>query len=1333
MVNEKDYRETIVSALCEATEIFTSHSEQIFEEVVSSGLQPVAVAAGIDRVAVYRVLDSKNGRMGQIYVWAYGKTVPLDEELIVLPDVPPVRRWLNILTKGECVYGNIKEMDKDQAGFCAMFGIKSILFVPIFTHGEFWGVVTLEDHTNYRHFEKGCLDLFSVTARLCANAFIRYEMTQSADNAIESLVRRENLMNTLNKMAIKFLSQSENTFKEMMTEGIKEFVDIINVDRLSVWRNSMKDDRLHISQIYRWHRIAGGTTTTVSGFDDIAYKDLVPRWENLLSEKNEINGPAHILPEAELLKSYNVVSLFVTPIFVNNYFWGFVLFEDHENEREFDTDIVEMMRSAALLCANNVIRDEMEHEIVDVNEFNRTMSAGLPIGFTVFDDKLRMIDCNDAILKMLGTTKEYFLEHFIEFLPEYQSNGVKSVKVIDEVYKRVLNGEKFVFSFEHKSSSGEIIHFEISLTRALFKGKYLIFAYLYNISNIKKMEKDVADAESLTHAVTEASPIPYVLFDENLKPIDCNIAAMQIFGSPNKKFLIDNYWKLFIPEKQPDGRLSIKKARIILNDSYKNNQVKYEWMHKSLNGELIPMENTVTGVIHRGKRLLISYKYDLRRTRKMLEDIREQSELLKIRLEQQELISEISRGFISSGDSETLIKEAIAKLGHYNKVHRIIIYSIDYEQKLTNPTYQWIYDGSPSTLAILDHFSLIMSSFPERLPDCATLPVFFCDDVTVNQDKTNLAMLSVGIYAFIVTPLYVDGRLWGVLSVEQAYEPRKWSENEKGFVAIIAGTIGGIIMRNIYNTMLKEALEKTTIASRAKGEFLSNMSHEMRTPLNAIIGMTAIAKNAVDLERKNYALNKIGDASAHLMGVINDVLDMSKIEANKLDLDSVEFNFEKMLQKTTAVINFRIEEKHQKLLIHIDKAIPDFLVGDDQRISQVITNLLSNAVKFTPDYGSINLNARFLGEEDDLCTIQISITDTGIGISDEQQPRLFQSFHQAETSTVRKYGGTGLGLAISKSIVEMMGGKIWVESEINKGSVFSFTIQVKCGEGKDANLKKHTINWGDVRILAVDDDPDVLEFFKDISQRFGVYCDTAISGEDALRFVEKNGDYNVYFIDWKMPGIDGITLTGALKSMNKNPGNSVVIMISATDWNEIETEAKQAGIDGFIPKPLFPSAIADTICECLGVERQTKEIKQTINTLNSFEGHRILLVEDVEINREIVLTILEPMNLKIDYAENGLQAVRMFCEEPDRYEMIFMDVQMPEMDGYEATRKIRTFEEAERKRKKMSGAKGVPIIAMTANVFKEDIEKCLAAGMDDHIGKPLDFELIIEKLNMYLK
>jgi CheY-like chemotaxis protein/two-component sensor histidine kinase len=503
------------------------------------------------------------------------------------------------------------------------------------------------------------------------------------------------------------------------------------------------------------------------------------------------------------------------------------------------------------------------------------------------------------------------------------------------------------------------------------------------------------------------------------------------------------------------------------------------------------------------------------------------------------------------------------------------------------------------------------------------------------------------------------------------------------------------------------------------------MSHEMRTQMNAIIGMTAIAKNSGELEKKEYCLTKIGNASVHLLGVINDILDMSKIEANKFELSPAEFNFEKMLQKIVNVINYKVEEKKQNFTVRIDRDIPAVLLGDDQRLAQVVANLLSNAVKFTPEGGAIQLDAGLECRESGFCTVRISVADTGIGISSEHRSRVFASFEQAESGTSRQFGGTGLGLAISKRIVEMMGGGISVRSELGKGSVFTFTVRLE--EVSDQlEYVSGPEEWSAVRVLVVDDDPGILEYFADIAGRIGFSCDIAADGFEALEKIGKNGGYDVYFVDWKMPGIDGVELSRRIKQHGVTGGEAVVILISAVDWHGIEAEARGSGVDSFLSKPLFPSAVADCISRCIhkntGAAQEGQDSKETVR----FDGKRLLIAEDVDINREIIVSLREPTGVASDCAENGFEAVKLFKKAPDSYDMIFMDVQMPLMDGYTATREIRAFES------ETGEDHRIPIIAMTANVFKEDVEKCLEAGMNGHLGKPLDIAEVLDQMRHFL-
>jgi CheY-like chemotaxis protein len=378
----------------------------------------------------------------------------------------------------------------------------------------------------------------------------------------------------------------------------------------------------------------------------------------------------------------------------------------------------------------------------------------------------------------------------------------------------------------------------------------------------------------------------------------------------------------------------------------------------------------------------------------------------------------------------------------------------------------------------------------------------------------------------------------------------------------------------------------------AKTNFLASMSHEIRTPLNAIIGMTSIAASSPEPERKDYCLAKISGASAHLLGIINDILDMSKIEEGKFELFCAEFNYSSMLNQVLSIFEFRIKEKKLILTVNTDPLIPACIITDEQRLSQIIANLISNAIKFTPDEGRISLDTKLLDINENTCTLEIRVTDTGIGIAKEEQSKLFHSFVQVDSSISRKFGGTGLGLAITKKIAEMMQGDIRIESELGKGAAFIVTVK--------ADLKKQ---------------------------------DAASSKSDSAE-----------------------------------------------------------------------TSMAST---------------------EDFKGKQILLVEDVEINREIVIALLEDFKIEITEAEDGQEAIDKFAANPEKFDLIFMDIHMPGVDGYESTKLIRALDHPK--------AKSIPIIAMTANVFKEDVERCLAAGMNGHLGKPLDFNDVVKVLSKYLR
>jgi len=820
----------------------------------------------------------------------------------------------------------------------------------------------------------------------------------------------------------------------------------------------------------------------------------------------------------------------------------------------------------------------------------------------------------------------------------------------------------------------------------------------------------------------ESNPHINLLFDDKLNIIDCNPGAVAFLGFHSKQELLDGFIDIIsrtLPSVFSNGQQPQTLTQR-LKTAAEEGRLRFETeLHFSAD-DIRRLSVDFRKIPYKGSFAVVGYIFDMTEIFKREMQLEHARKLNELQLTKLNLVVKATK--IGLWDMEVVQDDPI------------------------NPSNTFIWsDEFRHMLGYTDE-----NDFPNILSSWSNLLHPEDKEVSLNAFKKHM-LDKTG-----KTPYDVEYRLLRKTGEYAYYRASGETIRDKNGSPIrVAGALMDITETKNMLLMKDKQKAEAEAANRAKSTFLANMSHEIRTPMNAIIGMIKIGKPAADIERKDYCFMKIEDASNHLLGVINDILDMSKIEANKFELSETEFEFEKMLRRVVNVATFRIDEKRQKFSINIDHSIPHFLIGDDQRIAQVITNLLGNAVKFTPEQGEISLTVRLAEKADNLYTLQISISDTGIGISPEQQAKLFQSFEQAESSTTRKYGGTGLGLAISKSIIELMGGKIWIESELDKGSTFFFTIQLRRSTNERHRLLSSDINSKNVRIMAVDDDKDVLTYFSEISHGFGLMCDTAISGKEALELIRQKGGYNIYFIDWKMPIMDGIQLAHEIKEHAKE--NPVVIMISAAEWSAIVEDAKKAGVDKFLSKPLFPSAIAEVINECLGVDQQQAEQSQASDIAGIFSGSRLLLVEDVEINREIVQTLLEPTKLEMDSAENGAEAVRMFTEAPDKYDIIFMDIQMPEMDGYEATKRIRAFEaehnknisednstsftEGENKSmefpketpKQLSERpKGVPIVAMTANVFKEDIEKCLASGMDSHVGKPLDFEEVMNRLHLYL-
>jgi signal transduction histidine kinase/CheY-like chemotaxis protein len=565
-----------------------------------------------------------------------------------------------------------------------------------------------------------------------------------------------------------------------------------------------------------------------------------------------------------------------------------------------------------------------------------------------------------------------------------------------------------------------------------------------------------------------------------------------------------------------------------------------------------------------------------------------------------------------------------------------------------------------------------------------------------------------GIKSVLAVPIMIKTRFWGFISLNCSTE-RSFSEEDISVIS--AGgllIVSSILDREMTETLIT-AREQALAGTRAKSDFLSNMSHEIRTPMNAIIGMTRIAENTGDVAKLRYCLSTIGASSAHLLGLINDILDMSKIESGKFELDSVPFDMEKTLIKVCNIINEKIGQKNQNLNILIDPGMHMYYQGDELRFSQVITNLLSNAVKFTPEGGRITVQAEVLAGEEELSRLRFTVKDTGIGMTPQQMGRLFTPFQQADKNITQRFGGTGLGLAISKSIVEKMNGRIWVESFPGEGSSFHFEAELKKIESETAVRGVYS----GLRALVVEDDEETRNHLVQELENAGIQADTAPGAAGAA-------SYDIVLVDYSLGGKPPLGLNTAEELGRIAGGGRIILLCSFLEWSMIEERAERAGIKRFVTKPIFPSNLLGAINKVLNIEAAKKpERSRTAD----FSGLSLLLAEDIEINREIFRAVLDATGITIDIAENGIEAVRKFQKNPGGYDIIIMDVQMPEMNGLEATQAIRALPAEESKK--------IPIIAMTANVFKEDIEKCLESGMNDHLKKPLEEKALVEKIAFY--
>jgi PAS domain S-box-containing protein len=927
-------------------------------------------------------------------------------------------------------------------------------------------------------------------------------------------------------------------------------------------------------------------------------------------------------------------------------------------------------------------RLEAENELKASAERFRVLFDKAADAFLLFDGD-QFTHCNQAAVDMLGyTDKDDLLRHEpVEFSPEFQPDGEvsadKAARLIASAYEQ---GSKS-FDWVHRRNNGEDFPVEVTLTPIQLEGRPLLLVVWHDLTERVKAEEEIKHANFLSDIALELTGSGYWHVDyEDPDYYYQSERAANILGEPIKEdgryHLQDEWFSRLVEANQETADRTAERYQGAIDGKYPTYESIYAYK-RPVDGEIVWVH--AAGKIVRDDQGKIRFMYGA------YQDITKQKLAEEAVKESQERFELAVRG---SGDALWEFDSRTRENWFSPRFVELLGYP---QGELSNNLDTWKEHVHP------DDLESALNAFVAHLEEDA--------------------------------PYDIEYRMRTKSGEYRWFRARARSlRDDSGRAYRTSGSVSDITERKQAEQALAEAKEAAEEATQAKSDFLANMSHEIRTPMNAIIGMSYLAlQTELDRKQRNY-IEKVHRSGESLLGIINDILDFSKIEAGKLDVEVIDFQLEEVFDNLSNLVGLNAEEKGLELMFDIPADIPTALVGDPLRLGQILVNLGNNAVKFTDPGGDVTISAEVKEDSGDSVLLQFFVRDSGIGMTPEQQSKLFKSFSQADASTSRKYGGTGLGLAISKSLSEMMGGEIWVESEAGKGSTFYVTARLGKQSEAASSQPSATSVLGELRVLVVDDNASAREILSNMLESFGMRVERACNGSEAIASLEKASQqhpFDLVLMDWKMPGKDGIDTAREMQNDENIVSFPTVIMVTAYGREAASAAATDVDIKGFLTKPVTPSSLLDTIMQARGREaisksRSESRGEETDSVIASLRGARVLLVEDNEINQELALELLESNGIIVVVAHNGVEALTQL--KTGEFDGVLMDCQMPVMDGYEATRKIRVQEKF----------KDLPIIAMTANAMAGDREKVLQAGMNDHIAKPINVDSMFTTMGRWI-